>query len=234
MFRNNYDNDITTFSPHGRLHQIEYALEAVKQGSACVGLKSSTCAVLVALQRRLGGDLASYQNKMLKIDEHMGIVFSGLTSDARVLSNFMQTECLRHKMIFSRPLSTKRAVTALADKAQVNTQVYGSRPYGVGFLVAGFDTQPHLYEVSPSGNAMDYLAQSIGARSQSARTYLESHLPFLDCQVDELVVHGLQALKQTLQTDKTLESCLVAVVDKNGFRILSTEEVQNYQSNLMQ
>lgn len=34
----------------GRIHQIEYAMEAVKQGSATVGLKSGTHAVLVALK----------------------------------------------------------------------------------------------------------------------------------------------------------------------------------------
>ena len=34
----------------GRIHQIEYAMEAVKQGSATVGLKSQTHAVLVALK----------------------------------------------------------------------------------------------------------------------------------------------------------------------------------------
>lgn len=34
----------------GRIHQIEYAMEAVKQGSATVGLKSKTHAVLVALK----------------------------------------------------------------------------------------------------------------------------------------------------------------------------------------
>ena len=34
-----YDTDVTTWSPQGRLHQVEYAMEAVKQGSAAVGLK---------------------------------------------------------------------------------------------------------------------------------------------------------------------------------------------------
>lgn len=88
QFRNQYDNDVTVWSPQvrrcllyhfrlsprpqsasltglvaickayyflftliqGRIHQIEYAMEAVKQGSATVGLKSRSHAVLVALK----------------------------------------------------------------------------------------------------------------------------------------------------------------------------------------
>ncbi len=50
MFRNQYDSSTTTWSPQGRIHQIEYAMEAVKQGSATVGVKSKTHAVLVALK----------------------------------------------------------------------------------------------------------------------------------------------------------------------------------------
>jgi 20S proteasome subunit alpha 6 len=46
----------------------------------------------------------------------------------------------------------------------------------VGFLVIGQDQSgPHLYEFSPSGNSYEYYAMSIGARSQSAKTYLEKH-----------------------------------------------------------
>jgi len=63
-----------------------------------------------------------------------------------------------------------------SPEAQVNTQEYGRRPYGVGFLVIGQDNSgPHLYEFSPSGNSYEYYAMSIGARSQSAKTYLEKH-----------------------------------------------------------
>lgn len=70
-----------------------------------------------------------------------------------------------------------------ASEAQVNTQEYGRRPYGVGFLVIGQDQSgPHLYEFSPSGNSYEYYAMSIGARSQSAKTYLEKHYEsFADC-----------------------------------------------------
>lgn len=76
MFRNQYDTDVTTWSPQGRLHQVDYAMEAVKQGSACVGLKSDTHVVLAAL-KRAPSELSSYQRKAFKIDDHMGIAISG-------------------------------------------------------------------------------------------------------------------------------------------------------------
>ncbi|KAJ6599369.1 hypothetical protein DFH09DRAFT_1271908 [Mycena vulgaris] len=204
-FRNTYDSDNTVFSPQGRLHQVEYALEAVKQGSAAVGLRSKTHSILLALKRSTG-ELASYQQKMFRIDDHVGIAIAGLTSDARVLSNFMRQQAMSSKMIFNRPVPVNRLVSSIADKAQVNTQEYGRRPYGVGFLVIGQDQSgPHLYEFSPSGNSYEYYAMSIGARSQSAKTYLEKHYKsFEDCSLEDLVRHGLHALRETLQQDKEL------------------------------
>jgi len=205
MFRNTYDSDNTVFSPQGRLHQVEYALEAVKQGSAAVGLRSKTHSILLALKRSTG-ELASYQQKMFRIDDHIGIAIAGLTSDARVLSNFMRQQAMSSKMIFNRPVPVNRLVSAIAEKAQVNTQEYGRRPYGVGFLVIGQDESgPHLFEFSPSGNSYEYYAMSIGARSQSAKTYLEKHYEsFPDCSLEDLIRHGLHALRETLQQDKEL------------------------------
>lgn len=50
QFRNQYDNDVSTWSPQGRIHQVEYAVEAVKQGSAAIGLRSKKYAILLALK----------------------------------------------------------------------------------------------------------------------------------------------------------------------------------------
>ncbi|GAA5894145.1 proteasome core particle subunit alpha 6 [Sporobolomyces salmoneus] len=215
MHRNSYDNDNSTFSPQGRLHQVEYALEAVKQGSACVGLRSDTHVILLGLKRSTG-ELASYQKKLIRIDDHLGIAIAGLTSDARVLSNFMRTQAMSSRMVYNRPLPVSRIVGAIADKAQINTQHYGHRPYGVGLLVAGYDDKgPHLYEFSPSGNCLEYYAMSIGARSQSAKTYLETHYSsFPSSTLDELIRHGLNALRDTLQQDKelTIENTSIGIV----------------------
>jgi len=177
----------------------------VKQGSAAVGLRSNTHVVLLALKRSTG-ELASYQKKLIKIDDHIGVAIAGLTSDARVLSDFMRQQAMSSKMIYARPIPVNRAVNAISDKAQYNTQMYGRRPYGVGFLVGGYDeTGPHLFEFSPSGVTYEYYAMAIGARSQSAKTYLERHYEeFPECTLDQLIMHGLNALRETLQQDKDL------------------------------
>ncbi|WFD28207.1 proteasome endopeptidase complex [Malassezia nana] len=207
-----YDSDNTVFSPQGRLHQVEYALEAVKQGSAVVGLRSNTHAVLVAL-KRAPSELAAHQRKVLKIDHHIGIGFAGLTSDARVLSHYMRQLALSSRLMYTRPLPISRLMSSLADRAQLNTMQYGKRPYGVGFLVVGMDDNgPHLYEFSPTGNCFEYHAMSLGARNQSAKTYLERHLDeFAGASRDELILHGLRALRETLPQNKQLERAAVSV-----------------------
>lgn len=50
MSNTQYDNDATTWSPQGRLLQVEYACEAIKQGSVSVGLRNKEHCVLVAIK----------------------------------------------------------------------------------------------------------------------------------------------------------------------------------------
>ena len=51
--------------------------------------------VLVAL-KMTPNDLATHQEKIYDIDDHMGLVFSGLTADARFLTKFMRNESLNY------------------------------------------------------------------------------------------------------------------------------------------
>lgn len=237
MFRNNYDNDSVTYSPTGRLFQVEYALEAIKQGSAAVGLTSNDYVVLVALKRN-AEELGSYQKKIIKIDDHMGVALAGLAPDARVLSNFLRKQAMQCKMVFNRPIQTYKAVLSIADKAQENTQSYGSRPYGVGLLIAGYDeTGAHLFEFQPSGSVLEYFGAAIGARSQAARTYLERNLEEIKkCDdVEKLVLHGLYALRDTLSQDVelTFKNTSVSIVGKDqSFVSYDDENVQQWLDKL--
>lgn len=232
MFRNQYDNDVTVWSPQGRIHQLEYAMEAVKQGSAAVGIKSKTHAILVAL-KRAPSELSAHQKKILPIDDHVGVAIAGLTADARLLSNFMRSECLNSRYAYDQPFPVSRLVANVGNKSQIPTQRYGRRPFGVGLLVAGYDSQgPHIYQTCPSANYYDCKAMAIGARSQSARTYLEKFLDqYLDCTLEELVKHGLRALRDTLpqEVELTTKNCSLGVVGKDtDFTIFDDDRVAPY------
>ncbi|XP_063237136.1 proteasome subunit alpha type-1-like [Bacillus rossius redtenbacheri] len=232
MFRNQYDSDVTVWSPQGRLHQVEYAMEAVKQGSATVGLKNGTHAVLVAL-KRASSELSAHQKKIYPIDDHIGITISGLTADARILCRYMRTECLNHKYSHDALLPVSRLIANLGNKMQVCTQRYDRRPYGVGLLVAGYDDQgPHVYQTCPSANFFNCKAMAVGSRSQSARTYLEKHFDeFPTCPTEELIKHGLRALRDTLPNEVELSAKNVSIglVGKGApFRMLDEEQTAGY------
>ncbi|XP_076820888.1 proteasome subunit alpha type-1-like [Clavelina lepadiformis] len=228
MFRNQYDNDVTVWSPQGRIHQIEYAMEAVKQGAATVGLKSNTHAVLVALKRSQS-DLIAHQKKIERISPHIAISIAGLTSDARSLGNFMRTECMHQEFMFDSRLPVSRLVGIVGNKTQTPTQRYGRRPFGVGILVAGYDEKgPHIYQTCPSANYYNCKAMAIGSRSQSARTYLERKLnDFKDCTAEELVRHGLYALRETLPSEQelTVKNCSICVVGEDQDVVIYEDEM---------
>ncbi|XP_052201854.1 proteasome subunit alpha type-1-B-like [Diospyros lotus] len=229
MFRNQYDTDVTTWSPQGRLFQVEYAMEAVKQGSAAIGLRSKTHVVLAAVNKAQS-ELSSHQRKIFKVDDHIGVAIAGLTADGRVLSRYMRSECINHSYTYESPLPVGRLVVRLADKAQVCTQRSWKRPYGIGLLVGGLDESgAHLYYNCPSGNYFEYQAFAIGSRSQAAKTYLERRFEsFVSSSREDLLKDALFALRETLQGEKLKSSvCTVAVVGLGeAFHILDNKTVQ--------
>jgi len=231
-----YDMDCITWSPGGRILQIEYAMEAVKQGTPVLGLRSKTHVVLASF-KRAQSELAEHQQKIFKIDDHMCIGIAGLTADARVLAEYMRNECLNHQYIYDTPMNVGRLVSQVADKSQTKTQNSSKRPYGVGLLVAGVDEKgPHLFETCPSGNFFEYYAMAIGGKSTSAKTYLEKHFAsFEGADLDALIQHAVEAMNKTTSSDQTLtaKNTAVAVIGKDlKYRELPADELTKYIDRL--
>jgi len=237
MHRNNqYDMDCITWSPEGRILQIEYAMEAVKQGTPVLALRSGKHVVMCTF-KRAQSELAEHQNKIFKIDDHLCIGIAGLTADARVLAEYMRNECLNHRYIYDSSMNVGRLVGQVADKSQTKTQNSSKRPYGVGLLVAGVDEKgPHLYETCPSGNYFEYFAMAIGGRSTSAKTYLEKNFEKFDkADLETLIQSALEAMNRTTASDQTLtvKNTSVAVIGVGEkYKELAAEDLQKYIDKL--
>lgn len=237
MLKNAYDTDITTWSPAGRLFQLEYANEAVNRGSAAVGIKGKDLTVLATLKGRPVAELSSYQEKVFLIDEHVGMAISGLVADARVLARFLRTECMNYRYMYDSDLPLGQLSEILGSKHQRHIQYAGRRPFGVGLLVAGYDARgPHLYQTYPSGEVVDFKAAAMGVRSQSSRTYLEKHyLSFANCTHDELIVHALKALAAATSegVELNVKNVSLAVVGKDiPFHIVDEDTARKYLDGL--
>jgi len=159
------------------------------------------------------------------------MAISGLISDGRVLAQYMRNECLNHRYVYGTGMQTERLVIKVSDKSQVFTQKAEKRPYGVGLLVSGVDrTGPHLYQTEPSGVYFDCIAQAIGSRAQSAKTYLEKIYESLDgLSRDELIEHVLRALKGSSTKKLTSRNVAIGVVGINTpFTIIEGDELRPF------
>ena len=75
-----YDRSLTVFSPDGRLFQVEYALQAVKKGSAVVGVRGKDCVVMAVEKSKvdpLNDERFATSKKIAAIDGNIVIACTG-------------------------------------------------------------------------------------------------------------------------------------------------------------
>merc|ERR1719352_1627854 len=138
LSRSEYDRGVNTFSPEGRLFQVEYALEAIKLGSTAIGIRTKE-GVVLAVEKRLTSPLIdpSSIEKLLEIDMHMGCAMSGLTADARTLIDHARVEAQNHWFTYNERMPVESNVHAISDlaldfsaeKKKDNNQKTMSRPF---------------------------------------------------------------------------------------------------------
>jgi len=228
-----YDRAVALFSPDGRLFQVEYAHEAVKKGSITVGVKARDGIVLAA-EKRWPSTLAESAEKIKKIDDHVGLAFSGLFGDARVLIDDARVYAQVYRLTYGERIPVELLAKRICDIKQVYTQHGGVRPFGVAFLIGGVDRRgSHLIMTDPGGSYMGYKATAIGANSQTAIEILEKSYGE-NLTLEDAILLSLKVL------DKTIEGGLapakvemgIITVKEQEFRLLTQAEIAIYTSKL--
>ena len=223
-----YDRGITIFSPDGRLYQVEYAREAVKRGTASVGVRTADGVVLAA-DRHARSPLIERDSieKIHEIDDHVGVASAGHVADARQLIDVARRQAQVNRLRYDEPASVESLTKEVTDYIQQYTQTGGARPFGVALLVAGIeDGQPRLFETDPSGTPYEWQAVAIGGSREEIQTYLEDeYAEEMDLEAGvELALRALASVNED-GLDATGVDIATIDVEHQQFSKLSEDDI---------
>jgi len=236
LTRSEYDRGVNTFSPEGRLFQVEYAIEAIKLGSTVIGICTSEGTVLV-VEKRITSALMepSTIEKIAEVDKHIGVACSGLTADSKTLIDRARLESQNHWFTYNEKMSVESCAQAVSNLAikfgdsdpDDDDQGTMSRPFGVALLFAGYDEKgPQLYHMDPSGTYVQYDAKAIGSGSEGAQqTLVEKYNKSMTLKDATITSLGIlkQVMEETLNSTNVEVAC---VTPAKQFHMFGKEEVE--------
>jgi len=168
-----YDLSPTTFSPDGRVFQVEYAGKAVEKSGTAIGVKCLDGVVVGGEDHFLqdaGQELepahAGRRQTLRHGDEWAGgrRAAAGEQGPRGVDS---------YKSFYGTPIPGQVLADRIAGHVHMHTLYWYLRPFGASVLIASYDEQPGLWMVEPSGICYKYFGCAIGKGRAGAKTELE-------------------------------------------------------------
>ena len=225
-----YSFSLTTFSPSGKLVQIEYALAAVAGGAPAVGLKAAN-GVVIATEKKWKSILYDEHSvyKIEPITKDIGMVYSGMGPDYRVLVSEARRIAVNYQLQYGDEIPTSQLVQKVASVMQEYTQSGGVRPFGVSLLICGRgqDNNVHLYQCDPSGAYFAWKATAIGKYYVNQKTFLEKRYN-KEIELDDAIHTAILTLKEGFEGQMDENNIEIGICDKAGFRRLRPDEVKDY------
>lgn len=172
-----YDLSVTTFSPDGQVHQVNYAKNASDNGATVI---AACCkdGIIFAVDKELTSKLmvAATDKRIFPVNRHTTLALSGYTPDARMIVNRAQSEAKQYLSSYADEIPLHVLAERIGLYMHAHTLYWSVRPFGVSVLLGGVDTHtqaPALYCIEPNGVCFKYHAKAIGKGRKEAVTGLE-------------------------------------------------------------
>lgn len=175
-----YDYSCGTFSPDGRIFQVEYAQKAVENSGTAIGIKCTDGVVIAVEKPQMSKMLVAGSNRrVFGVDSHCGLTITGFAADGRQIVHRAREESTSYKETYGQKIIPSVLANRLALYVHYFT-IHGSlRPFGATALIAAYDEDiksPELYMVEPSGLSFRYFGCAAGKGANAAKTEIEKIL----------------------------------------------------------
>ncbi len=223
-----YDRGVM-FNPDGRLFQVEYAKEAVRNGATSIGLIAKDSVVFVA-HKNIAEPLAipATIQKVFRIDSHIGATYSGMVADGLHIIDVARNRAQNHRLIYDDIKSVEALAKDISAYMMQATQYGGLRPYAVSFLVGGIDSASRLFEIEPGASFLGYKADAIGVGKKTATEMLMKEYKD-NMTTEDAVGLGVKKIKKISEGRLSEESLDVGYVESGSdYVLLSPSEINQY------
>ena len=197
--------------------------EKILHGTTTVGIKAKDGVVLCADMRASAGYFIANNNtmKIQKIDDHAGMTMAGGVADALNITDVLRYHANIHRIQNQEPIPIK-SLTRLTSLIFHQNRGY---PFMADILVGGFDNYgPALFNIDMFGSVEEKSYVTTGSGSPVAYGLLEEEYKE-DVTVENAKTIALRAVKAAITRNiGTGDGINVAVIDKNGFRLLNNEQ----------
>ncbi|MDR2545851.1 MAG: archaeal proteasome endopeptidase complex subunit beta [Methanobrevibacter sp.] len=198
------------------------------EGTTTVGITCSDGVVFASERRASMGNLVAHKvaEKIFKIDNHLGATIAGSVADAQSLMKVISAEVSLYKMRNGENISVESA-------SAISSNILHSSPLYVQTLLGGIDENgASIYSLDPAGGMIKDTFMSTGSGSLFAYGVLEDR--FKDgLTVEEGIDVAIRAINSAIERDTfSGNGILVATITKDGFKMLSEDEIKEKLENL--
>jgi proteasome beta subunit len=193
------------------------------KGTTTVGVVCTDGVILSSDTRVTMGYFVAHKKgkKIYQIDDHIAMTISGSVADAQRVVEILKVNAKLYKLNNSRPIPIQAASRLVANL------LFSARlaPLIAQILVGGVDsTGPHVFALDPFGSLTEEKCVATGSGSPIAYGVLEDKYKE-GAKIKDLLPVVVRAVDAAMKRDiASGDSFDIAVITKEGYRALSTEE----------
>jgi 20S proteasome subunit alpha 7 len=205
-----YDLSVNTFSPDGRVYQVEYAQKAVENSGTSLAICCKD-GVLFAVEKFMLSKMLvpGTIKRIFPIHRHAGMSMAGFLADSRQLVSRAREEANQFKSVYSDMIPPEVLAERMGNFCHLFTLYWSARPFGCSVLLGCVDPDtkvPSLFQIDPSGLVYKFKGTAMGKGKQAAKTEIEKMVAGGEMTCEEALVHVAKILHKVHdEKDKDFE-----------------------------